>query len=492
VGGGPAPALAALLLAAGCAVNPVSGQRELILVSEEQERAAGREGAEQVAAHMGILAAPELAAYVAAVGARVAERSPRAGVEWRFEVVDQEVPNAFALPDGHIYVSRGLIELANSEDEVAAVLAHEVVHVAARHHAQRQTRAAGAGLLALPGSIAGSVLGGPLGELVQAPMIAIGAGIVASYSRDQEREADRVGQRLAAEAGYEPAALASQLETLARWTREHARRADEPGFFDSHPSAPERAADARAHAGILPGQPRPGVAPDRAAFLGRLEGLLVGANPAEGLLVDGRFVHPDLLFSLRFPEGWRTANARSAVAAWSPDERASLVLELEARGEDPGAAAAATLEASSRQTPLAVLRSGALEIGGLPAYRAEVAAGRARSFLHLTWIAYRGLIYLVAGVVDETDAASRRRSFEEASASFRPLAPEERAAIREHRLRLARAQAGESLAALVRRAGSSWDVGYVALANALAPDVSLAQGALVKIAVPAPYAGRPG
>jgi predicted Zn-dependent protease len=474
-----------------CARNPVSGQPELILVSAEQEQAAGREGAERVAAEMGILAAPELTGYVAAVGARVAERSPRAGVRWRFEIVDREAPNAFALPDGHTYVSRGLLELLNSEDELAAVLAHEVVHVAARHHAQRQTRAAGVGVLALPGRIAGAVLGGPLGALVEAPTVVVGAGILASYGRDQEREADRVGQRLAAEAGYEPAALAHHLDALERASAPRAGRTGQGGFFDTHPATPERSADARAHAATLPRLARPGLAPDRAAFLRRLEGLLVGPNPAQGLLEDGRFVHPDLLFSLRFPDGWRTAHARSAVSAWSPDERATLVLDLEGRAGEPQAVAAATLAEARREAPLEVLGAGALEVGPLRAFRAEAAAGRgrSRSWLQLTWIAHRGRSHLVAGAVDEPYASSYRGDIAAASESFRPLAAEERAAIREQRLRLFRARSGESLAALVRRAGSAWDARHAALANGFAADATLAEGALVKLAIPEPYAG---
>jgi predicted Zn-dependent protease len=488
-------------------VNPVTGRRELILVSQAQERELGREGAERVAATLGIFVEPELTGYVAAVGQRVAARSPRPGIAWRFEIVDQGAPNAFALPDGHLYVSRGLLELASSEDELAAVLAHEVVHVAARHHAQQQTRATGVGLLAIPVLLAGAALGGPVGEIVQAPFVVLGSGIVASYGRGQEREADRVGQRLAAEAGYDPAALASYLATLEGWSRRREGRGREPGFFDTHPSTPERLADARAHAAGLAFRPVAGVAPDRESFLGRLDGLVVGENPAEGVFQGASFLHPDLDFSLRFPEGWRTANARTAVGAFAPDGRASLVLELQGRGDDPRTAAAQTVAAISRETHLDVLRAGALEIGGRRAFRVEavVAAGdgrrgasgagppsgRGATTLHLTWIAHGGAIYRIAGAVDGAYADAHRGALEAASGSFHPLTPAERASIRQTRLRVARARAGESLAALAQRTGAAWEPDYAAIVNGLPPDAPLPGGRLVKVALREPYAPAP-
>ena len=488
----PLVAIAIALLCAACAVNPVSGRRELILVSREQEQAAGREGAEQVAAAMGIFADARLSAYIAAVGERVAAHSPREQIDWRFEIVDQALPNAFALPDGHMYVSRGLLELANSEDELAGVLAHEVVHVAARHHAQQQTRATGVGLLALPALLAGAVLGGPVGQVVQAPLLVLGAGVVASYGRDQEREADRVGQRLAALAGYDPAAFEGYLATLARWSEGQKGRTREPGFFDTHPSTPERIASSRENAATLDRQPLAGIAADRDAFLRKLEDLVVGENPAEGVFQGALFLQPELMFSLRFPEGWQTLNARSQVGAFSPDEQASVVLEVQGPGSDPKLAAKAMVAAIARDAPLELLRADALTLSGCDAFRVEALASgrRGATLLHLTWIAYGGLIYLVAGMVDAAHVRTQHAALAAAGDSFRPLEAADKGSIRGRRLRLARTRANEGLAALSRRTGSVWEPGYAALVNGLAPDAVPGAGRLVKIAVELPYARR--
>jgi predicted Zn-dependent protease len=341
--------------------------------------------------------------------------------------------------------------------------------------------------------LAGAVIGGPVGQIVQAPLLVLGAGVVASYGRDQEREADRVGQRLAALAGYDPAALEGYLATLARWSEGREGGEREPGFFDTHPSTPERLALSRENAASLPRSPLPGIAADREAFLDALDGLLVGENPAEGVFHGARFLQPDLDFSLHFPDGWKTLNARSHVGAFSPDEQASIVLEIQGAGSDPKAAAKTLLASIARDTQLELLRADALALGGRNALRVEALARgqRGATYLHLTWIAHGGLIFLVAGVVDGAHARSHHPALAAAGDSFRPLEAAERASIRERRLRVARARPNEGLDALSRRTESIWKPGYTALVNGLAPDVAPGAGLPLKIAVEQPYAGAP-
>src|SRR5690606_25608101 len=148
------PLVSALLAACTTMVNPVTGQREVTLMSPQQEVAAGREAAAQVAEQIGLVEDPALQRYVEAIGQRLAAASPRRDVQYRFAIADMPEPNAFALPGGWIYVSRGLLAYANSEDELANVMGHEIGHVAARHAAQRQTRATGVGLLSALGTLA--------------------------------------------------------------------------------------------------------------------------------------------------------------------------------------------------------------------------------------------------------------------------------------------------------------------------------------------------
>jgi predicted Zn-dependent protease len=478
------------LVAPACARNPVTGRPELVLTSSRREVELGTELAREVEQSIGLVRDPALAEYVAALGARLAARSPRQDVAHHFAIVDMQEPNAFALPGGWVYVSRGLLAIANSEDELAAVLGHEIAHVAARHAVQRETRALPIGILSALGALAGGIVGGEqLARAIGALPQVAGGLLLARYSRDQEREADRVGQSLAAQAGFDPAQMATFFDTLeaesALSARESGRRPRGPGFFDTHPGAPERSRDARERAlKLVRAEPAP-LAGSRAEFLARLDGLRVAQDPAEGVFRDALFLHPDLDFALRFPEGWQTQNARDAVVALAPGGEAALVLRLEATGDDPGAAAATF--ARRHQLTLSDLQR--VQLDGLPAVRAlaGVPTERGAFVADLTFIAHRGLIFRLAGAAPVAGYEAQARTLADAARSFRRLRPEERASFEVQRLRVVRAAPGEHLPELVERARSAWSAERVAVVNALAPERPLAGDERVKVAVPEPY-----
>jgi predicted Zn-dependent protease len=477
-----------LLLALACATNPLTRRSELVLVSEQDEIEAGRAGAEQVAAQIGIVDAPALTDYVAAVGARVAAKAPQRSHHYSFLILDQDEPNAFALPGGHVYVSRGLLAIASREDELAGVIAHEVVHVAGRHHAQRQTRLAGVGILALPAVLAGAILG-PIGDLIAAPGVLAGAGALASYSRAQELEADRFGQAIAAAAGYDPSALGSFLVALERDTQLRQGEPREPGWLDTHPSNPARAEEAAAHAAHLTRTPEPAIAPDGEAFARRLDGLLIGQNPAEGVFEGPLFLHPDMGFRIEFPADWQTVNTRDAVGAVSPAGDAQVVLRVQGPGDDPREAASDFLQKGREHTRIDVVRLDALRVNQLEAVRGQaVAKTREGSVsLDLTWIAHGGLVYLISGVVPRDYGDAHRAVFGAVVESFRPLSAEERQGVRIHRLRLRRARAGESLTEFGARVGNAWSPERTAVANRFDPGAPLADDQWLRVAIPEPY-----
>src|SRR6185369_17789604 len=185
--------LSCAALLAGCAINPVSGRSELSLISPAREKEIGKEAAKQIEAEMGFIDDKRLADYVSQVGARVAAESPLQGVDYTFHVVDMGEPNAFALPGGYVYVTRGILAVTTSEDELAGVLGHEIGHVAARHAVQRVSRAAPLGVLTGLGAATAGLVSPTLGEVVGSFGTAANEMLLAPYGRDQEREADRVG-----------------------------------------------------------------------------------------------------------------------------------------------------------------------------------------------------------------------------------------------------------------------------------------------------------
>jgi predicted Zn-dependent protease len=464
-----------------CAVNPVSGRPEVVLISHQREIEIGVEEARKIEASVGLVTDAELLGWVQHVGERLAAHSPRQNLTYHFYVADTADTNAFALPGGHVYVSRELLALLNQEDELASVLGHEIAHVAARHAVRRMTVATPfAVITGIPALLTG-IVSPALGDTIASAGQLAGGLVLAPYSRDQEREADRIGTELAALAGWDPASLSSLLLTLEREEQASgaARRA---GWLDTHPTTPERARLAAEHAGELRRGPRAPDSGDRAALLGRLDGLLLGDDPSQGVFVGSLFLHPDLDLAVRFPEGWETSNARAAVAAVAPGGEAFVSLQVSGQGDDPLEGARADGIGPELEAELEPLT-----VAGLPAQRLRVE--RRGKTLVVTWLARRGLLYRLTGAASSEAYETHRARFASFAGSLRGLRRSEREQILETRLRVRRVDAGETLPALLERHGSNWTATQTALANALDPQAPLVEGQLLKLAIPQRYRG---
>ena len=445
-------------LACETSLNPATGRREWLLMSPADERQLDAMAAQQIEAESGLAQDAALGAYVESVGQRMAAFSPRQNVLYSFQIVEMDEPNAFALPGGRIYVSRGLLVLANSETELANVLGHEIAHVAARHAARQDAHMRTLGLATL---ISDMMSGG---ESDQPESERISGHFGARYARNQEREADRIGQDLALAAGVDPLGMPRFLQSLDHLTKLEHGSSQQQTYFSSHPATPERVAEATtaAHARrwrepALGVKSKPALSDerDRELYLDRIDGMPVQRPAYEGVFRENRFLHPDLGFSLRFPPGWRTHNEPSQVFAVAPFRDGVVLMHGPSLGDDPRAAAEdfATREGLELENPQV------LRIAGLSAYRAKAVAGM------------------------EPGARRKYRAlFRRFAHGFRPLSDEERDSVRELRLRSVRALEGESLAALSTRSGNQWDLLYTAVANGLQVDTRLEEGQRIKIA----------
>ena len=458
-------ALALLLLAASACGSPprTDGpppRKEPSLSTPQAEGDAGREGAKQVEAAIGLVADPALRRYVQAVGARLARNAPGFRYEYRFEIADEGAPNAFALPGGRVYISRGALALTANEDELANVLGHEIAHVASRHAAAEQ-----------------QVAGGALMRMLQFHTLP-------AYSRDLERSADRLGQGLAAVSGYDPGGMASFLVALDRLDRLQTGMSREPGFLATHPGTPGRAHEMAQRAGTIHWTRGATVTASVADHLRRLDGLAVGADVAQGVFDGPRFLHADLAFTLRFPDGWETVNTPQAVAALAPDRRMQIVLELAAEGNDLAGAAAAWRERLGRG--IAVETAGPVRVAGREAFRLRGRAGGAD--LISTFLPYREQVFQLscAGLEDRRlDALCNVTT-----RSFRPLPPELLTKVSGLRLALVEPRAGETLDALGRRSANAWSPAETAAWNARDPGAALRSGEWIKVAVVVPWSPR--
>ena len=464
------------LAAGGCAT-----------VSPQEERQIGREEAQEVERTVGLVRERRHAEYIEAIGTRLGQAAGRADISWHWSVADDAETNAFSLAGGWVYVTRGLLALANREDEIAVVLAHEMAHVVERHAVRRVGAATPlAVLFGVPSGILGMV-SPSLGGIVGGAGRVVSALALAPYSREQEREADRVGIALSARAGWDPSALVDFLGTLERTEALAGGATRRSSFFATHPSTPDRVANIEALARSLSYAPVPTIAGSRAALLDRLEGLVIGNNAANGVFADRLFLHADFDLALEMPASWKTANSPEAAGAVAPGEAAAVLLQLVGSGDDPVAGARA-----DGLTDAQIQRLRRLQISRLPA-AALTASTRDGTRVALTWIAHRGRIFRVTGVCDGAEWERYRNAFERTAASFRPLRLEDLTRITESRLRIRSARAGESIAQVLARGGAAWSPAQAAVANGVAPDRPLERDWPVKVAVSERYrpAGSP-
>ncbi len=451
-----------------------------------RERELGEEASKQVEQQMGLVRDPALEGYLRSVGEKLAAVSERPEGLWSFAVVDRPEPNAFALPGGFVYLTRGLLVLANSEEELAGVIGHEMGHVTARHAIKR----VGAGLVTSPVTIATGLAGlavgivsPALGNIVSGTgQILAGGLVIAPFSREQEHEADEIGQKLAARAGYDPAGLPTFLHTLDRELALVGGDERSFHFLSSHPLTPDRVERTARRAAELERVPAAPVVGSRSAFLHRIEGVVVGEDPAQGVFQESRFMHPELDLALDFPADWQTQNTAEAAGATSPGEDALVALRFARQDAslDDG-----VKEAQQKDEELAFER---FEIRGLPAARTQ-ARGRGE-VAQVTLIGYRGHVFAVVGQSRASSAADYAGVFDATARSFRALRQSERAAIRESRLRVRAARAGETPAAIAKRTGSTWGAEEVAVANAVKVDAAFRGGQQVKLALPQAYTPR--
>lgn len=325
---------AALLMGlAACTTNPATGNVQLApLMSAEDE---AREGAEAhpkiVEAYGGVYDDPRLGAYVAEVTARIAKGAGGNGITYRVTILNSPIVNAFALPGGYVYVTRGLLALVDDEAELAGVIGHEIGHVIARHGAQRQTAALGA-------SVVGAVLGAVVGSSAVGQVAGVGGqGLLAGYSRDQEYEADALGVRYLAQAGYDPQAEADFLEAMAGdqalsdRIKNRKRDTSAGDWLASHPATPDRVKAARDHAdesGVAPGTGER----NRDALFRAVDGLIYGDAPEQGMVRGRRFMHPGLRIMFTAPPNYTITNAMKAVIMQGPDEA---IVKFDMAKKDP-------------------------------------------------------------------------------------------------------------------------------------------------------------
>lgn len=299
-----------------CSVNPATGRSQFTgLMSPQQEQVVGAQEHPKIVAEFGLYTENNIQNYVQSVGEKIVPHTERSDVSYKFYVLDSPVVNAFALPGGYIYVTRGLMALAGSEAELAAVLAHEIGHITGRHSAERYSRATVT-------SLGAGILSAVVDQSGVSSALGLGADLyLKAYSRDQEDEADTLGIRYLARAGYDPNAMANFLENMQNSAALESRISGQRGpsglaeYFSTHPATSKRL-DKTIQEATAFSVPEPVVA--RNQYLRRIDGMIYGESPRHGLVRGTKFFHPELGFSFEAPEGFELINKAREVVARGP------------------------------------------------------------------------------------------------------------------------------------------------------------------------------
>ncbi|MGD8372042.1 MAG: M48 family metalloprotease [Syntrophobacterales bacterium] len=459
---------------ASCALDPVTGKPELMLLSESQEIELGRQTDAQVVREYGIYEDRELTVYVNNLCQQVAKVSHRPNLPYECKVVDSQVINAFAVPGGYIYFTRGIMAHLNNEAELLGVMGHELGHVTARHSAEQISRAQ----LAQVGL--GLTFG--LSETLASfsDVIQLGVGMMfLKFSRDNERESDDLGVEYSSKLGYDATQMANFFQTLDRM-QPSSDRSGLPEWFSTHPNPADRdktvrrkAKEWQANLGLRD----PKV--NRNPYLRRIDGLVFGEDPRQGFIENNIFYHPGLRFSFAIPAGWDLQNTRVLVQMISPKKDAIILFTL--------ASASSPEEGAQRfvkESGAGVVESGPVTVNNLPAYRlvSQLRSRQGLIYLLSYFIQKESRVYVFHGLTSANLFKGYYPTLEETMQQFKELTDPSKLNVKPARIRIRSAPKSGSLRQVLLDFGTPEDkMESLALLNGMRLNDQVAANTLLKV-----------
>ncbi|MBA2322824.1 MAG: M48 family metalloprotease [Pseudonocardiales bacterium] len=460
------------LVPSGCARNPVTGKNELSLVSESQEIEMGKQSAQQVEQSIGFYADPQIQAYVSQIGMKMAKASERPNLPWEFHVVNDASVNAFALPGGFIYVTRGLMTAINDEAELATVVGHEIGHVTNRHSVQQISKSQVAQLGLGLGSILSSDVARVAGLASQGLSV-----LFLKYSRDAENQADKAGFRYALNQNYDVREMASVFQTLDRISSLEGGGGRLPEWLATHPNPGTRIQNTEARLDTLSRSLSNTVA-NRDVYLQHVQNMAYGEDPRQGFFEGGTFYHPDLRFQLTFPQGWKTQNGADAVVAVSPQQDAIIQLSLAGKAS-PQEAAQQFLSQQGIQPG----NTSSSSVNGLPAasgyFQAQTEQGTIQGLV--TFVSYNGNTFGMLAYTPQGKLTTYDGAFRQAMGSFSQLQNQAALSVKPARVELVKLPREMTLEQFNAQYPSSISIEELAIINEVeSPSTAIPQGRMVK------------
>lgn len=466
-----------LSLFAACARNPVSGKRELNLMSQEQEIAIGKESHPSIVASMGLYDNKNLQAFMNEKGKSMARISHRPDLPYEFHIVDSPVVNAFAVPGGFVYFTRGILAHFNNEAEFAGVLGHEIGHVTARHSARQQNKQ----LFGTLGTIATAILVPGATEIAQQ---GIGLALL-SNSRAHESESDEIGVEYSSKIGYDARQMANFFSTIKRIS-DNAGQAI-PTFTSTHPDPGSRNVRVNKLATEYQAKNPANYQVNREQYMRLIDGIMYGEDPKQGFVENNAFYHPELRFQFPVPAGWQHQNTPSQFQMGPKEGKMAMILML-AKGSSLDEAAQNLV----KELNLKVSENNRTTINGNPAYvlisqqqpQQQQGQQDPRTATQIaTWlIQYNNAIYALHGLSAVSTFESSFRTFQSVAGGFRALTDPEKINRKAERVVVKTvprdATFGEAMSALGMPAARLEELGTL---NSLKATDRVAQGSLIKV-----------
>ena len=467
--------LSSAVLLGGCSVNPATGRNQLNFFGEESEIEMGREADAEIVGSVGLYDDPLLQDYVHDLGMEIAAKSERPNLPWSFKILDDPAVNAFALPGGFVYVTRGLMTHLSSEAELVAVLGHEAGHVTARHGVNQMSKQ----ILASVGLGVAVIVNPDLEDLAVLGEIGLGLAFL-KYSRDDERQADDLGLRYAVRAGYDPNQVPEVFRVLDAVSKvEGVGRL--PNWLSTHPDPGVRAKRIEDEVAALDGD-FSGAKVERDSYLARLDGMVFGDNPREGYFQGNAFLHPDLRFRIDFPEGWETSNQKDAVTAADPDGTAMVQVSTSEKDTRDEAE-----EEFFSEEGLTQGKSWDKKVHGLPASWSRFEFKDEDSDLRGTvaFVEHGGSIFQVMTLSETAGWNDLQDTLEDTIASFSRLDDPKALQTRPYKLKVVRLDSDMTIESFAKRYPSDVPLATVALINHVEPGGTLRKGQIAKRVVAA-------
>ncbi len=425
-----------------CSKNPVTGKKQLNIMSEQQEIAMGRQSDPAVVATYGIYDDAKLQAFIDGKGQQMARISHRPNLKFEFKIMDSPVVNAFALPGGYVYFTRGIMAYFNNEAQFAGVLGHEIGHVTAKHSARQYTNQLFGQVALIGGMIA-------LPEMAQYGQEAIQGMqmMFLKFGRDHETESDELGVAYSTRIGYDAHQMADFFKTLHRLTTVEGQ-APLPTFLSTHPDPLDRFATVNELATKAQQSAQGPFDVNRASYLRMIDGMVFGEDPRQGFLEKNVFYHPELRFKFNAPSNWKYMNTPSQVQFGEPNGKAAIILE--------GSAAKTVEEAmlqNIEQNKLQVIEQEKESRNGMTILKAitqidqqDQATGETSSMnvLHY-FIQYNGKIYAMHGLAQSTDFRTYFPIFESCFNSFNKLTDPTKINVKPERIKIQTVATSKSL-----------------------------------------------